>query len=78
MDILKTLVYEIVEEKGGISDADLLRELQKRGVDANGKLLNKTLLHLEIHGLVSVRWIGKDVKRIEIGSRTVRQPQTIW
>jgi len=75
---LKTLVYEVVEEKGNISDTDLLRELQKKGVEVNERELNKALLHLEIHGLVSVRWIGKDVKRIEVGTRTVRQPQTIW
>lgn len=78
MHQVKTLIFELVQEKGNVSDTDLLKELKKRGMEINGRELNKILLHLEIHGLVSVRWIGKDKRRIELGTRTARQPQTIW
>ncbi len=78
MHPLKALVYEIVQGQGNITDTDLLSELKKRGVEVSERELNKILLHLEIQGLVSVRWVGKDKKRIELGNRTVRQPQAIW
>lgn len=78
MHPLKALVYEIVQGQGNITDTELLSELKKRGVEVSERELNKILLHLEIQGLVSVRWVGKDKKRIELGNRTVRQPQAIW
>lgn len=78
MHPLKNTIYEIVQAKGNITDEDLLNELKKKGIDINERDLNKAMMHLEIHGLISVRWIGKDRKRIEVGTRTARPPQTIW
>ncbi|MFQ6134495.1 MAG: hypothetical protein ACE5KU_01605 [Nitrososphaerales archaeon] len=78
MNLLKTLVFEIVQTQGNITDTDLLNELKKKSAEINERELNKVLLHLEIQGMVSVRWMGKDKRRIEVGTRTARQPQTIW
>lgn len=78
MNPLKTLIFEILQTQGNITDTDLLNELKKKNAEINERELNKVLLHLEIQGMVSVRWIGKDKRRIEVGTRTARQPQTIW
>ena len=49
-----------------MTDVDLLNELKKEDSGINIKELNKVLLTLEIMGLVTVRWVRKDTKRIEI------------
>lgn len=78
MNPLKTLIFETIQTQNSITDTDLINELKKKGVEIKEHELNKVLLHLEIQGLVSVRWIGKDKRRIEKGTRTAKQPQTIW
>lgn len=63
---LKNLVYEKLKQQNNILDVDLLNELKKEDSNITIKALNKTLLNLEIMGLVSVRWVRKDARRIEI------------
>lgn len=46
-------------------DVDLLNELKKEDPNITMKDVNKALLGLEIIGLVSVRWVRKDARRIE-------------
>jgi DNA-binding PadR family transcriptional regulator len=77
MNPLKTLIFETLQTQSSITDTDLINELKKKGVEIMEHELNKVLLHLEIQGLVSVRWMGKDKRRIEKGIRTAKQPQTI-
>jgi hypothetical protein len=36
--------------------------------------LNKVLLHLEILGLVSIRWIAKEKRRIEVVEKPPEDP----
>jgi hypothetical protein len=49
-----------------LSDTELLNNLDKEGVTITESDLNKTLLDLEIFGLVRVSWLTKDKKRIEL------------
>ena len=49
-----------------MSDIELLNNLDKEGVQITESDLNKTLLDLEIFGLVRVSWLTKDKKRIEL------------
>ena len=62
---LKNIVYEKVSQKNQITDVDLIKELNKEGWNVSMINLNKVLLNLEILGLIFVRWIGKDSRRIE-------------
>jgi|TARA_B100000315_G_scaffold238441_1_gene256236 transcription initiation factor IIE alpha subunit len=78
MNHLKTAISEIVQELGNTTDDDLKSRLKKKKIEINDQELNNVLLHLEIQGLISVTRIGKDKRRIEIGTRTAKQPQTIW
>jgi|TARA_B100001971_G_scaffold214284_1_gene250874 transcription initiation factor IIE alpha subunit len=78
MNHLKTAISEIVQELGNTTDDDLKSRLKKKKIEINDQELNNILLHLEIQGLISVTRIGKDKRRIEIGTRTAKQPQTIW
>ena len=59
---------EKVQEKGSITDKTLVKSLIKDGYQISDALFNKTLLDMEIMGLVSVSWLTKDTRRIEIVS----------
>ena len=60
---------EKVEEKGSITDTTLIKSLVKDGYHISDDLFNKTLLDMEIMGLISVNWLTKDTRRIEIISK---------
>ncbi len=62
---LRNLIYEKIKQAGNITDSDLTNTLIKEGVSLNEPNLNKTLLDLEIYGLIRVSWITKDKRRIE-------------
>ena len=63
--LLKNVVYEKIRQAKNITDVDLLNDLIKSGFDVTMSTLNKILLKLEILGLISVTWVGKDKRRIE-------------
>ena len=62
----KNIVMEKVKEKGSITDATLVKSLVKDGYHVSDDLFNKTLLDMEIMGLINVSWLTKDTRRIEI------------
>ncbi|MDQ4056594.1 MAG: hypothetical protein M3156_04160 [Thermoproteota archaeon] len=62
---LRNLVYEKIKQAGNMTDSDLTNALIKEGISLNEPNLNKTLLDLEIYGLIRVSWITKDKRRIE-------------
>jgi Fe2+ or Zn2+ uptake regulation protein len=62
---LRYAVYEIVKEEGPLTDDEILSILNKNGNKCSSDELNKVLMQLEILGLVTVRWVGKDKRRIE-------------
>ena len=57
---------EKVKEKGSITDTTLIKSLVKDGYHISDDLFNKTLLDMEIMGLINVNWLTKDTRRIEI------------
>jgi hypothetical protein len=63
---LRNIVLEKIKEIGNLSDNELLNNLEKDGVQITVEDLNKTLLDLEIFGLVRVSWLTKDKRRIEL------------
>ncbi|HKX82413.1 MAG TPA: hypothetical protein VJL54_09180 [Nitrososphaera sp.] len=63
---IRNLIYEKVRQAGNMTDADLLNALSKEGVTMADSEFNKTLLDLEIYGLVRVSWVTKDKRRIEL------------
>jgi len=57
---------EKIRESGSISDKTLAKSIAKDGYNMPDDLFNKTLLDIEIMGLVTVNWITKDTRRIEV------------
>ena len=57
---------EKIKESGSVTDKTLARSLVKDGYNISDDLFNKTLLDMEIMGLVTVNWFSKDTRRIEI------------
>jgi hypothetical protein len=62
---LRNLIYEKIKQQGNITDAELMNLLAKEDVNVTVEQFNKTLLDLEIYGLIRVGWITKDKRRIE-------------
>ena len=56
---------EKISEKGSITDKTLVKNLIKDGYQISDDLFNKTLLDMEIMGLINVNWLTKDTRRIE-------------
>ena len=57
---------EKIKESGSITDKSLAKSLAKDGYNMWDDLFNKTLLDMEIMGLITVNWFTKDTRRIEI------------
>jgi hypothetical protein len=49
-----------------MTDTDLMNALQKEGLTLADSDFNKTLMDLEIYGLVRVSWLTKDKRRVEL------------
>ena len=65
---IRNLVYEKISQVGTTTDTDLMNALQKEGLTLADSDFNKTLMDLEIFGLVRVSWLTKDKRRIELVS----------
>ena len=63
---LRNFVYEKIQEFENITDSELLNSLNKVGVEITEADLSKTLMDLEIYGLIRVSWVTKEKKRIEL------------
>jgi hypothetical protein len=63
---IRNLVYEKIKQAGNITDSDLMNALTKEGITLAESDFNKTLLDLEIYGLVRVSWLTKEKRRIEL------------
>ncbi len=66
---LRNLVYETIKNAGSLTDSELSKTLIKAGVSIPEDEFNKTLLNLEIYGLIKVSWLTKDERRIEIAEK---------
>ena len=72
---LKNLVFDKIKESGSLTDSDLSKILVKEGIVLPEDEFNKTLLDLEIYGLVKVSWLTKDERRIEIIEKQEEEDQ---
>ena len=63
---IRNTVYDKIKEANSLTDVDLLKILVKEGHVLAEDKFNKILLDLEILGLVTVVWVTKDERRIEI------------
>ena len=61
----KNLVLEKIKELGSITDISLTKGLAKDGYILHEGIINKSLLDLEIMGLINVSWLNKNTRRIE-------------
>lgn len=71
------IIYALVRNKGVMSDAELLRLLQKDYEDLSEVKLGQTLMQLEIPGIIHVSRITKNKNRIELtkdGQELVKGP----
>ena len=64
----KNLILEKIKESGSITDTSLAKSLTKDNYLLHEDIINKTLLDLEIMGLINVSWLNKNTRRIEIVS----------
>jgi hypothetical protein len=67
---IRNLMYEKIRQAGNTTDSDLMNALTKDGVTLAESEFNKTLLDLEIYGLVRVSWVTKEKRRIELVAET--------
>ena len=64
----KNLVLEKIKESTTITDKVLYKKLTSDEYVISEGVFNQILLDLEIMGLITVSWITKDTRRIEIVS----------
>ena len=62
----KNIVLDKIKESSSLTDKTLAKNLVKDGYQLSDALFNKTLLDMEIMGLVKVNWLTKDTRRIEV------------
>ncbi|MDG6962551.1 MAG: hypothetical protein JRN48_01770 [Nitrososphaerota archaeon] len=62
---LRYAAYEWIKEKKSATDDDLLEALNKNGSRCSPDELNKVLMQLEILGLITIRWVSRDKRRLE-------------
>ncbi len=63
---LRNIVYDKVKEANSLTDVELFKILLKEGHALPEDKFNKILLDLEILGLITVVWITKDERRVEV------------
>jgi hypothetical protein len=63
---LRYAAFEWIKEKKSTTDDDLLEALNKNGSRCSPDELDKLLMQLEILGLVTIRRVAKDKRRIEM------------
>jgi len=65
VDYNKNTIFEKIKQETSLTDKELLKSLTKTGLVLSNAEFDKTLLDLEIEGLITVSWITKDTRRIE-------------
>ncbi len=63
---LRNVILDKIKENKSLTDGELSKRLAKDGVIIAEDRFNKLLLDLEIMGLITVSWLTKDTKRIEV------------
>ena len=72
---LRYAAYEWIKEKKCATDDDLFEALNKNGRKCSPDELDKALMQLEILGLVTIRWVAKDKRRVEFQEKPAEEPR---
>ena len=75
---LKNVIYDLIKSKKNTTDVELIKLLKKQNIETSKNDINKVLLHLEIMNLISVRWMGKNSKRIELSENNDQKSNAPW
>tara|TARA_B100000749_G_scaffold162293_1_gene124744 strand:+ start:282 stop:521 length:240 start_codon:yes stop_codon:yes gene_type:complete len=75
---LKNVIYDLIKSKKNTTDVELIKLLKKQNIETSKNDMNKVLLHLEIMNLISVRWMGKNSKRIELSENNDQKSNALW
>ena len=75
---LKNVIYDLIKSEKNTTDVELIKLLKKQNIETSKNDINKVLLHLEILNLISVRWIGKNSKRIELSESRDQSSNALW
>ena len=65
----KDIIFGKVKADNSLTDKTLIKNLKKEGHELTEDMFNKTLLDLEILGLINISWVAKDTRKIEIASK---------
>jgi hypothetical protein len=71
---LRYAAYEWLKGAKNATDGDLLEALNKNGNKCSPDELSKVLMQLEILGLITIRWVAKEKRRIEIVEKQPEGP----
>ncbi len=63
---IRNTVFDKIKEANRLTDVELYKSLAKDGYVIAEDRFNKILLDLEILGLITVSWVTKDERRIEV------------
>jgi len=63
---IRNIVFDKIKDANRLTDVELFKSLVKDGHAIADDRFNKILLDLEILGLITVSWITKEERRIEI------------
>lgn len=63
---IRNTVFDKIKEANRLTDVELFKSLVKDGHAIADDRFNKILLDLEILGLITVSWITKEERRIEV------------
>ena len=63
---LKNIVFDKIKDGKSLTDVELSKALIKDDIIIAEDRFNKLLLDLEILGIITVSWITKDTRRIEV------------
>ena len=75
---LKNVIYDLIKSEKNTTDVELIKLLKKQNIETSKNDINKVLLHLEILNLISVRWMGKNSKRIELSESRDQSSNALW
>lgn len=68
---LHTYIVELLEKnKGTYTDDELFKALKEKNNDLSMRTFNKTLMNLEVSGLVRVTYLTKKKRNIELIANT--------
>ena len=75
---LKNVIYDLIKSEKNTTDVELIKLLKKQNIETSKNDINKVLLHLEILNLISVRWMGKNSKSIELSENKDLASNALW